>query len=102
MARRKNVEIEIWDNGDRTADRYSIAISGLYEDERGRPLTIWLGASKNPYSPLGFGQHVHELPTAEYKAHRGGWSQLGKRVSFLDLPAPVRRFIASEFMPEGE
>jgi hypothetical protein len=99
MARRKSVTIEVWDNGGKTFDRYTIAISGLQE-YNGTPYTYYMGASENPYSPQGFGQHSRELTTAEYKAQRGGFWQLGKRVRVYDLPKPVQRMIANELMPE--
>ena len=100
MAKNKSVVIECWDNGGKTADRFTIAISGLMsvEDE---PYTYFLGASKNPYHPQGVGQHSNEMPVSEYESFRGGWQHLGKRVMFTDLPEEVQKFVACELMPEG-
>jgi hypothetical protein len=93
----KSITIECWDNGDKTVDRYTIAISGLMtvEDE---PYTMLLGASSRPYHPQGFAQHCGEMPAREWK--RGSKKHLGKRIMFTDLPADVQKWVASHFMPE--
>lgn len=107
----KSITIECWDNGDKTVDRYTIAISGLmtvettHVKERGEPVTYYnepytvlLGASARPYHPQGFAQHCGEMPAREWK--RGSKKHLGKRIMFTDLPADVQKWVASHFMPE--
>lgn len=95
----KRITIDIWDNGGRTTDRYTIAISGIRENtESGNTYVTFLGASHNPFSPNGYGEHVHEIETESYFLEN--YAHLGKRIGWYDLPADVRRFVASELMPE--
>ncbi len=88
----KRITIDCFDNGGKTADRYTIIIDGLGEQP------YCLGASSNPYHPQGIGQHC-EMKPGVY--HIMDYDFLGKRIGFFELPADVRRFIANEFMPEG-
>lgn len=100
------VVIDCWDNGGETVDRYSITVSGLQSipvmkgPDEGKMVsyTYHMRASACPFHPQGFGQHGHEEPTRGYSRTR--YSHLGKPIDFLDLPADVRRFVASELMPE--
>ncbi len=87
------VIIDCWDNGGRSIDRYSIAITGM-QSARGVPYTYWLGASENPFHPQGFGQHEGEIMTREF--FRSRYTHLGHPVGLLDLPPDVQRFIRSE------
>ena len=92
----KQIVIEAWDNGGKTIDRYSVAISGLMQVDK-EPYTFWLGANDEPFHPQGYGMHCGEIQTREYKAQRGGWRHLGKRVSWWNLPEQVQQFILQEF-----
>ena len=98
------IEINCWDNEGKTADRYTIAISGLMlvPDRDGKLVsyTYFLVSSCDPFYPQGVGMHSHEMSTVAFKQRRGGWGYLGKRIDFMDLPGDVRRFVAGEFMPE--
>ena len=102
------VIIDCWDNGGKTADRYTIAISGLqsvevYEGpDRNKqiPYAVFLGASEYPFHPQGFGQHSHEVRNREYRRLDYSRACFGKPIDFLELPPDVRRFIAQELMPE--
>jgi len=96
MPKCKDIRIRIWDNGGKTLDRYSIAISGMMEKD-GVPYTYFLGASEDPFHPQGFGMHCSEIPTYEM---RGSWKHLGKRITFFELPPDVQRFLMDEFNPE--
>ncbi len=91
------VIIDIFDNGDATVDRYSIAITGM-QSVRGVAYTYWLGVGANPFHPQGFGQHEGEIMTRDY--FRSRYTHLGHPVDFLDLPADVQRFIAQELTPD--
>jgi hypothetical protein len=99
----KSVIIDLWDNGGRTADRYTIAISGVQEVD-GKAYTIFLGASSDPFHPQGFGQHSHDIPTREYvgnmriQRHRN----LGKRITWAMLPDKVKQFVIGAITPEPE
>lgn len=78
---------KIWDNGGETFDRYTIGLKARRFD--GGLYWPYLGASENPFHPLGFGQHGE---WASWHDAQGG-PHLGKRVAFESLPEPVQRFI---------
>jgi hypothetical protein len=87
------VSIDTWDNGGKTADRYTIAISGV-QWIGDIEYTYFIGASKNPTHPQGLWQHSHEVETKQY--NRDSHRHLGKRVSFFSLPEEVQACIRSE------
>jgi len=100
---RGRVIIDCWDNGGRTADRYSIAITGMQSTRRnGQTVyhTYWLGASAAPFHPQGFGQHGGEIDTRDY--FRSRYTHLGHPVDFLDLPPDVQRFIRGELQADSD
>lgn len=84
QARGKRLVCRIYDLGDKTFDRYTIAFKGYSVQKR----MFWpyLGASDNPLHPQGLGHHGEsQLPL------KG--RHLGKRVRFETLPLPVQKFI---------
>lgn len=85
--------IDTWDNGGKTFDRYTIAISGV-QFIGDTEYTYFIGSSSNPTNPQGFYQHIHEEKTREYKSksHR----HLGKRICFFSLPEKVQELIRKE------
>jgi len=93
MSKNKSIIIECWDNGGKTADRYTIAISGIQE-YGDRQYTIILGASAQPFHPQGVGQHAAEILTAAHK--KGSNKHLGKRIDWYELPPDVQRFVRGE------
>ena len=98
MAKNKSVVIECWDNGGKTADRFTIAISGIQE-YGDREYTIILAASANPFHPQGVGQHCAEVLTRQHR--QGSYRHLGERMKYYDLPDDVKRFVANELTPEN-
>lgn len=64
----------IYDNKGRTFDRYTI----VFDDDSA------LGLSHNPDSPIGFSQ---------WCAHVDAGTDLGKTISFEELPESVQRHI---------
>lgn len=81
--------LRCFDNGGKTADRYTILPPYWAHDEWKQDHRMWqgLGASENPYHPQGFGQWI----TAQAGSH------LGKRVHWDALPVPVQHFVAERF-----
>ena len=80
--------LRIWDNGGKTADRYTIIPprhATAYR-ERGREWAA-IAASDAPYHPQGFGMHVTAVPGAH----------LGRRIHWDALPADVQRFARDAF-----
>lgn len=86
--------VRVWDNGGKTFDRYTIlppANAGAQYREHGNAWTA-IGASRNPFHPQGFGQHVTAMPGPH----------LGKRIAWDALPIDVcifARRVFPEFCP---
>jgi hypothetical protein len=72
--------IRIYDNGGKTADRYT-AIDMARTESRGCYAAI--GFNDCPFHPQGFGQHTSAMPGAH----------LGRRIDLDALPADARRFV---------
>ena len=77
--REKELDIRsIWDNGGKTADRYTIVLNIKEEDK------YWcIGVSDNPDHPQG----VSQLGMCKEGEH------LGKQISWEDLPDNVRKHV---------
>ena len=67
--------IKVWDNGGKTADRYTVLIDGHC-----------FGMSENATSPNGFNQYIGRY---QY----GAAQDAGKRIDISLLPEPVRKAI---------
>ncbi len=85
--------IDTWDNGGKTADRYTIAISGV-QWIGDVEYTCFIGSSNNPIHPQGFWHHSHEVETKQF--NRESHAHLGKRISFFALPEEVQACIRRE------
>ena len=85
---------KIWDNGGRSADRYTIVFRGKWIPHYG--LTIpYLAASEAPFHPQGVGMYG-ELSQVHIKGDipfRGSCKHLGKRIPFDALPPDVQKFV---------
>ena len=94
----KRITIDIWDNGGETADRYTVAITGIQWDTETKVQRVtWLAASERPFHPQGVGMHCSETPVSAYRVSE--CRHLGKRIDLYELPDDVRRFIAQEIAP---
>jgi hypothetical protein len=82
-------ELRIYDNGGSTFDRYTICFIGKVNGEY-----YALGASENPCSPLGFGQHSSTKTALDYP----NGIHLGKLISFDTLPDAVREWVMTEYL----
>lgn len=87
------IVIDTWDDGGITADRYTIAVSGVQWIGKVE-YTYFIGSSANPTHPQGFWQHSHEVETTVFtkESHR----HLGKRISFFSLPEEVQACVRRE------
>ncbi len=93
MSRDYGHPLRVWDNGGKTADRYTIiaprsgAAAQLYKLAGG----IWecVACGDTPFHPQGFCQ----WSTAQPGSH------LGRRVHWDDVPEPVKR-VARERYPQ--
>lgn len=78
----------IYDNGGDLFDRYTILppeASRHYRYQDGKVDAI--ASSEDPYHPQGFGQWTTAMPG----------KHLGKRISWEDLPEPVKRHVRQSF-----
>ena len=76
----------IYDNGGKTADRYTVYYNEVYSQFSG--VTLWegRGMSENPFHPCGVGNCI------------GGMigKHNGKKIKFTDLPEPCRKLIKND------
>jgi len=81
-----------YDNGGKTADRYTVLFGGsLYDDSMGRNAS-YLGMSDAPTHPQGFSQWS-EMPAANRDA-------CGKHIRWLDLPEHIRNHVVARATQE--
>lgn len=73
--------VSIYDNGGKTADRYTAIDMRRHERAPGTYAAI--GFDVEPFHPLGIGQHTTAMPGRH----------LGKRVRLIDLPTHARQFV---------
>lgn len=80
--------LRIYDNGGKTADRYTI-IPPRWAVEYRESAAFWeaIGSSETPFHPQGFGMHISAAPGAH----------LGKRIRWEDLPRDVKTFARQSF-----
>lgn len=81
--------LRCYDNGGKTADRYTIIPPRWAKEYRDYSNWQAIGANAAPFHPLGIGYHCAAAPG----------SHNGKRVHWRDLPADVQRF-ARDVFPE--
>ncbi len=84
--------IRCYDNGGRTADRYTVVFTGRYRHET-EGMFINLGFSENPYSPMGIGCFGETFDQID----RPSYSHLGKRIGWEDLSEDGRRYVKSTY-----
>ena len=87
---RYGATLRIYDNGGKTADRYTIIpprTAGTEYRERAPGTWCAIAASARPFHPQGVGQHVTASP-----GHH-----LGRRIRWDELPADVQAFAAQAF-----
>ena len=76
--------IRCYDNGGKTADRYTVVYLDCPENAPGMYWSI--GMDSSPFHPHGFGQHG----AAMLGRH------LGKRIRFADLPEDCRQCVRQD------
>lgn len=85
--------LRCYDNGGKTADRYTIIPPRWAHEYHELPwphcrqMFMAIAASEEPFHPQGFGQHVSASPGAH----------LGARVHWNALPADVQQFARQSF-----
>ena len=79
--------LRIYDNGGKTADRYTCLPPRWSKGYMHRGKWIALAASGDPFHPLGFGQYCTAAPGPH----------LGKRIHWDQLPTGVQAFARQSF-----
>lgn len=83
--RTMNSRVCVYDNGGKTADRYSVLIK---RTASGKKVVEIYGMSDDPLSPQGINQYSHTAANGFRD-----FAFLGKRVRVIDLPEDVRKAI---------
>lgn len=83
--------IRLYDNQGETIDRYTCVFTGRYEGSKDQK--IYLGMSSDPFHPMGVGMHGE----SETPIDREGYSHLGKKVKFEDIPEQVKKCILQTY-----
>lgn len=76
--------VRIYDNGGKTADRYTAVF--MFEPENAAGTFAAIGMDENPFHPQGIGMHFTAMPGPH----------LGKRIEFKDCPVAVQACIAQD------
>jgi len=80
--------VHVYDNGGKTADRYTIVFTGRYRHKTNGSF-VHLGASAHPFHPQGVGMHGESRDQIDYPSY----GHLGKKIGFKDLPPDVQKFV---------
>jgi hypothetical protein len=84
--------IRVYDNDDKTIDRYTVVYTGNFS-KRLLYHSYYVGMSANPFNPAGFGQHGECEGYIDYPKY----SHLGKKISFEQLPADCKKLVISDY-----
>lgn len=79
--------VRIYDNGGKTADRFTVVFTGRYRKNRRRDQFVILGMDDKPFNPQGIGMHGGY----DYLIDRPSYSHLGKKIAFSSLPVDCQR-----------
>lgn len=85
-------KLRIYDNGGKTADRYTVVFTGRYlKMTMGE---IWvLGMGVHPFHPQGIGTHLTYREPPDVPSYK----HLGKKIQFADLPEDCRKCVLQDY-----
>jgi hypothetical protein len=93
--------VRCYDGGEELFDRYTVVYCGRWPC-RGRRFFFYIGMSKHPYHPQGFGQHGDSDRPIDVNAD--GWApaigrknHLGVRIAFHDLPPDCQEVVIADY-----
>lgn len=107
--------VRCYDNGDKTADRYTVCFIGRYQnklwddgklrdpDGTVRPKQyLYLSMNAAPCHPQGIGLHGNHTERIDVDAHGfppplGGENHLGKRIRFQELPEDCKKLVLQDY-----
>jgi hypothetical protein len=84
--------IRCYDNGGKTADRYTVCYTGRYKKESRQ--FEYVGMSAFPFHPLGIGQHGS---TENQSCDRPTSSHLGKKINYSKLPEDCQKLVMQDY-----
>jgi hypothetical protein len=104
--------VRCYDNGGKTADRYTVVYTGNYRNRTGHGLwgtsnfeKGWFQhvcMSSSPFHPQGVGMHGEH--SQQIDVNKAGWApamgrsnHLGKRIPFRELPADCQKLVVSDY-----
>lgn len=90
----RRIGVRCYDNGGRSADRYTVLYTGRYTHLTGG--SYWyMAMSENPTHPQGIGMHGESRSYIDNRSwgQRGGYSHLGKKITFDELPEECQRVV---------
>jgi hypothetical protein len=85
--------IRCYDNNGKSFDQYTVVFTGRYTNKTNNEF-LYVGMSKNPYHPQGFGQHGY----SDCPIDRPTYSHLGKKIKFDDLPGNCQKLVLSDYI----
>jgi hypothetical protein len=93
--------VRCYDDGGRTADRYTVVFTGPYRFKHTDGEFMSLAMSDRPFHPQGVG--MHGFHTLQIDAPHG-WAcaigrscHLGKRIPYSQLPAECRQLVLHDY-----
>lgn len=93
--------VRCYDGGEGLFDRYTVVYCGRWPC-RGQRFFFYIGMSKHPYHPQGFGQHGDSDRPID--VNEGGWApaigrknHLGVRINFNDLPPDCQEVVIEDY-----
>lgn len=84
--------VHCYDNGGKTADRYTIVFTGRYTHKTGGA-HWYVGSSGAPTHPQGVYMRGESPTPVDYPRY----AHLGKKVTFASLPAAVRQCVLQDY-----
>lgn len=84
--------IRCYDNGGKTADRYTVVFTGRYRVKTENQF-IYIGMSEMPFHPLGIGFHGE----SSIQIDRPSYKHLGKKIKFTDLPKDCQLLVGRDY-----
>ena len=84
--------VRCYDNGGRSADRYTVVFTGRYRRERDDEF-MYLAMNDRPFHPQGFGQHGWSKSQIDRPSGR----HLGRRIRFKELPPDCQRAVLNSY-----
>lgn len=94
--------LDVWDNGGRTADRYTVFLygqgHGFPGDNPGTARVEYLAMSGDPTSPQGFSQ-FGEMTAGQRAGFAYARTAGNRRIRWLDLPAHIQAHVIARCDP---